>query len=160
MRGVSLSDLHCSVARTLDVVGERWTLLVLRDAFSGATRFEEFAARLPVARNILTDRLRTLVAHDILERHAYSEHPPRYEYRLTRRGADLYPALISLLNWGDQYLAGADGPPVDLRHRDCGGQLHTAVVCASCGDEVTPTEAYDARRASRRAMPRQGRASD
>ncbi|PKN79405.1 MAG: transcriptional regulator, partial [Chloroflexi bacterium HGW-Chloroflexi-9] len=108
MRGVALSDLHCSVARSLDVVGERWTLLVLRDAFQGKRRFEEFSRSLPVARNVLTDRLRTLVEHGVLERRQYEEHPPRFEYRLTPKGMDLYPVIVALIQWGDRYLAGAD----------------------------------------------------
>src|SRR3982751_3153860 len=104
MRGVPLSTLHCSIARTLDIVGERWTLLILRDAFNDVRRFEDFAAGLPVARNILTDRLQTLVAHGILERRRYQERPPRYEYRLTAKGMELYPVLIALLQWGDRHL--------------------------------------------------------
>ncbi|HZU76493.1 MAG TPA: helix-turn-helix domain-containing protein [Dehalococcoidia bacterium] len=142
MRGVALSSLHCSIARTLDVVGERWTLLVLRDAFNGVRRFEDFAARLPIARNVLADRLQTLVAHGILERRRYQERPARYEYRLTPKGFDLYPVLIGLLQWGDRYLAGEAGPPIDLRHRDCGGSVVAQVVCASCGQ---PLSARDAR---------------
>src|SRR5512141_1570322 len=106
MRGVPLSDLHCSVARTLDIVGERWTLLILRDAFNGRRRFEDFAASLPIATNVLTARLQTLVAHGIMERTRYQERPPRYEYRLTDKGRSLYPVLIALLQWGDTYLAG------------------------------------------------------
>jgi len=136
MRGVALSDLHCSVARSLDVVGERWTLLVLRDAFQGKRRFEEFSRSLPVARNVLTDRLRTLVEHGVLERRQYEERPPRYEYRLTPKGIDLYPVIVALIQWGDRYLAGADGPPVDLLHRDCGGAVGAEAVCRDCGNPV------------------------
>src|SRR5262249_52054022 len=105
MRGVALSSLNCSIARTLDVVGERWTLLVLRDAFNGVRRFEDFPASLPLARNVLTDRLQTLVEHGILQRRRYQERPPRYEYRLTEKGFELYPVLIALLQWGDRHLA-------------------------------------------------------
>src|SRR5205823_5559561 len=91
MRGVQLSSLQCSIARTLDVVGERWSLLVLRDAFNGVRRFEDFATSLPIATNVLTARLQTLVGHGILQRERYQEHPPRYEYRLTEKGRKLYP---------------------------------------------------------------------
>lgn len=140
MRGVSLSDLRCSVARTLDVVGERWTLLVLRDAFQGKRRFEEFATSLPVARNVLSDRLRTLVDADILERRQYEERPPRFEYRLTAKGMDLYPVIVALLQWGDRYLAGEDGPPVEIRHRDCGGSVGVQAVCGDCGTPVHARE--------------------
>ena len=94
MRGVQLSDLHCSVARTLDIVGERWTLLILRDAFNGKRRFEEFARSPPIARNVLTGRLQTLVEHDIFERVRYQERPDRFEYRMTSAGRELYPVMI------------------------------------------------------------------
>jgi DNA-binding HxlR family transcriptional regulator len=137
MRGVPLSSLHCSIARTLDIVGERWTLLVLRDAFNGVRRFEDFAARLPIARNVLTDRLQTLVEHGILRRHQYQERPDRYEYRLTARGMELYPVLIALLQWGDRHLAGEDGPPVEVRHTACGHHVAAAVVCTGCGETLT-----------------------
>jgi DNA-binding HxlR family transcriptional regulator len=137
MRGVPLSSLHCSIARTLDVVGERWTLLVLRDAFNGARRFADFADRLPIARNILTDRLQTLVEHGIFRRDRYQERPDRYEYRLTDKGMELYPVLIALLQWGDRYLAGDDGPPVEVRHTACGGHAAATVVCTDCGQTLT-----------------------
>lgn len=140
MRGVSLANLHCSIARTLDVIGERWTLLILRDAFTGVRRFEDFAASLPVARNILTDRLQTLVEHGILRRDRYQERPDRYEYRLTAKGMELYPVLIALLQWGDRHLAGEDGPPVNVVHRDCGHHAEAAVVCTGCCSIVTARE--------------------
>ncbi|MBT5772874.1 MAG: helix-turn-helix transcriptional regulator [Dehalococcoidia bacterium] len=140
MRGVQLSDLHCSVARTLDIVGERWTLLVLRDAFNGKRRFEEFANSLPIARNVLTSRLQTLVEHDILERVRYQERPERFEYRMTSAGRELYPVMIGLLQWGDRHLAGADGPPLEVSHRDCGGHPESQVVCSDCGEELQPRD--------------------
>ena len=140
MRGVQLSDLHCSVARTLDIVGERWTLLVLRDAFNGKRRFEEFARSLPIARNVLTDRLQTLVAHGILERERYQQRPERFEYRMTSAGRELYPVMIGLLQWGGRHLAGPDGPPLDVRHRDCGGHPAAQVVCSDCGEELQPRD--------------------
>lgn len=139
----SLADLRCSVARSLDVIGERWTMLVLRDAFNGMTRFEEFAESLPIARNILAARLKTLVDHGVLAREQYQDRPPRYEYRLTRKGADLYPVLIGLFNWGDAYLAGDDGPPLDLAHHKCESpEAHpeSVVVCRGCGEHLTPRD--------------------
>ena len=138
MRGVQLSDLHCSVARTLDIVGERWTLLVLRDAFNGKRRFEEFAASLPVARNVLSKRLATLVEHGVLERRRYQERPERFEYRLTSAGRELYPVLIGLLQWGDRHLAGEDGPPLVVTHRGCTGHPESRVVCSECGEDLEP----------------------
>jgi len=147
MRGISFAGLHCSIARTLDIVGERWTLLVLRDAFNGVRRFEDFATTLPIARNILTDRLATLVEHGILRRDRYQERPDRYEYRLTAKGMELYPVLIALLQWGDHHLAGDDGPPLQVLHRDCGHQAAAAVVCTGCGEQLS---ARDVRPGQRR----------
>ena len=150
----SLSDLHCSVARSLDVIGERWTMLVLRDAFNGLTKFEEFAESLPIARNILAARLKTLVDHGVLEREQYQERPPRYAYHLTKKGADLYPVLIALLNWGDEYLAGSDGPPVLLAHHECdhsAARPESVVVCTGCGEHLAPR---DVRRTYRRPRAR------
>lgn len=140
MRGVSLSSLHCSIARTLDIVGERWSLLVLRDAFNGVRRFEDFAASLPIASNVLAARLQTLVAHGVLSREPYQQRPPRYEYRLTVKGRKLYPVLIALLQWGDEFLAGEAGPPLDLEHRDCGHAIGAEVVCRGCGQTLTPRD--------------------
>lgn len=137
MRGVSLSSLNCSIARTLDVVGERWTLLILRDAFNGVRRFEDFAASLPVARNVLADRLSTLVEHGILRREQYEERPPRFQYRLTPKGFELYPVLMALLQWGDKHLAGPEGPPIDVLHAQCGAPITTQVRCPDCGEALS-----------------------
>jgi DNA-binding HxlR family transcriptional regulator len=145
MRGVALSSLNCSIARTLDIVGERWTLLILRDAFNGVRRFEDFAIRLPVARNVLTVRLQRLVAHGILTRERYQERPARYEYRLTAKGRELYPVLIGLLQWGDRHLAGAEGPPLAVVHRDCGHHVRAAVLCSGCGQTLSAREARGVR---------------
>src|SRR5438093_5787947 len=122
MRRTRFADMHCSVARSLDVVGEWWTLLVLRDAFRGVRRFEDFQRDLGIARNVLSDRLQTLVDHGILERRRYSDRPPRDEYRLTAKGLDLYPVIVGLLQWGDKWAAD-DGPPVILRHKACGHEV-------------------------------------
>ncbi|MDA0270774.1 MAG: helix-turn-helix domain-containing protein [Chloroflexi bacterium] len=147
MRGVALSDLHCSVARALDIVGERWTLLVLRDAFQGKRRFEEFSQSLPIARNVLASRLKTLVEHGILERRQYEERPPRFEYRLTDKGRDLYPVIVALVQWGDRYLAGEAGPPLDIFHRDCGGHVGVDAVCRGCGEVISARDANGVYRA-------------
>src|SRR5207253_8531836 len=96
------ADQNCSIARTLEAVGERWTLLVLREAFLGVRRFDRMQSELSIARNILADRLQTLVETGILERRPYQDHPPRFEYRLTQKGLDLYPILVSLMRWGDR----------------------------------------------------------
>jgi DNA-binding HxlR family transcriptional regulator len=129
----------CSIARTLDVVGEKWALLAIREVFLGDRRFDEMVRRTGAPRDTLAARLRTLVAAGILERRRYSEHPARFEYYLTDAGRDLYPVIITLMRWGDQYLAGQGGPPLLLRHR-CGHQLTAQVVCQACGEPLRPSD--------------------
>jgi DNA-binding HxlR family transcriptional regulator len=130
---------NCSVARALEVVGDRWTLLVIRSAFEGVRRFDDFQATLGVARNVLTDRLGRLCAEGILRRVRYQERPERFEYRLTRKGVGLWPAVMSLLLWGDQHYA-EEGTPLTIVHRSCGGALTTKLTCAACGDSLGPTD--------------------
>jgi DNA-binding HxlR family transcriptional regulator len=127
----------CSVAGTLGVVGEKWSLLVLREAFLGVRRFADLQRVLGAPRAVLTDRLGTLVEAGILERVPYRAEGERqrHEYRLTQKGLDLYPALIALMEWGDRYLTGDGAGPVDLRHRGCGAPVHLALVCED-GHEV------------------------
>jgi DNA-binding HxlR family transcriptional regulator len=127
----------CSIAATLQVIGDRWTLLILRDAFRGVRRFDELAADLGIARNVLTDRLTKLVDHGILVRVPYQERPRRVEYRLTAKGMDLSPTLIALMHWGDEHLA-EEGPPVLLVHDRCGTPLDQQVRCPGCDEIVTP----------------------
>ncbi len=136
MRWRDIGKTTCSVARALAVVGDRWTLLVLRDAFLGVRRFEDFQADLGTTRHRLADRLRTLVAHGVLERVRYQSRPPRFEYRLTEKGRDLYPVIVSLTRWGDRWAAGKDGPPVELVHRRCGRQIMPTLACPECGEPV------------------------
>ena len=130
----------CSIAGTLDVIGDRWSILILRDAFRGVRRFDELQRDLGIARNILTDRLQKLVDHGVLMRRPYQTRPARYEYRLTPKGRDLSPALVALMRWGDTWLAGDEGPPLVLTHRECGAPLDQAFVCWSCDTTVTPTQ--------------------
>jgi DNA-binding HxlR family transcriptional regulator len=130
----------CSVARSLELIGERWTLLIVRDVFVGVRRFDELQADLGIARNVLTERLARLVDGGVLERHRYQERPERFEYRLTQKGLDLWPVLVSLLQWGDRYYAPAEGPPLVLVHRDCGGRLAEGHRCDRCGDELTAAD--------------------
>ncbi|HEU5157244.1 MAG TPA: helix-turn-helix domain-containing protein [Streptosporangiaceae bacterium] len=130
---------NCSIARALEVVGDRWTLLVIRSAFEGVRRFDDFQTTLGVARNVLTDRLARLCAEGIMRRVRYQERPERYEYRLTRKGVGLWPAMMSLLLWGDQHYAEA-GPPLIIVHRGCGGALTTRLTCDACGVSLGPTD--------------------
>jgi DNA-binding HxlR family transcriptional regulator len=139
----SFADLPCSVARTLDVLGDAWTLLVIRDAFLGRRRFSEFAESLPIARNVLADRLAGLVEHGVLEKVRYSERPPRDEYRLTARGRELFGVIAALLAWGDRWLTPeGEAVPLDLVHLPCGTTMHAAITCEACGE---PLHARDVR---------------
>jgi DNA-binding HxlR family transcriptional regulator len=136
MERKSFADMHCSVAQTLEVVGDWWTLLIVRDTFLGVTRFDEFQHRLGISRNVLNQRLNTLADHGILEKSPYSEHPPRYEYRLTQKGRDLWPVLTALRQWGDKHAA-PDGPPVVTIHKACGNIAEAITTCSSCGEPLT-----------------------
>ena len=130
----------CSIVRTLEVIGDRWTMLVVRDAFLGVRRFDEFQRSLGVARNVLTDRLARLVADGILQRRRYQERPERFEYSLTPAGLDLWPVLIGLLTWGDKHRPEEAGPPRLMWHRGCGGAITARATCAACGEPLPPTE--------------------
>jgi DNA-binding HxlR family transcriptional regulator len=127
----------CSIAATLDVIGDRWSLLILRDIFRGARRFSEIQSDLGIAKNLLSDRLSNLVGHDVLERVPYQDRPVRYEYRLTAKGADLSTALIALMGWGDRWYA-TEGAPTVLVHERCGEPLEQAVRCPRCDETVSP----------------------
>lgn len=137
----SFAGMHCSVAQCLEVVGEWWSLLIIRDAFLGVTRFDEFQDRLGIARNILNQRLTRLVDEGILDKVAYSDHPPRYDYRLTTKGRDLWPIVTAMRQWGDKYAA-PDGPPMRVMHKKCGKVSHAVMTCSSCGE---PLNARDVR---------------
>ena len=131
----------CSIARTLEVLGERWTLLVIRDVFSGRRRFDQIRESLGVARNVLSARLAWLVDEGILEKRRYRDRPPRWEYFLTEKGLDLWPVMVALVHWGDQYLAGADGPPMVIVHKGCGGTVDDRRICERCGRHLVVTDA-------------------
>jgi DNA-binding HxlR family transcriptional regulator len=124
------------VARALEVVGDRWTMLVVRDAFRGLRRFNEFEESLGVPKKVLTDRLARLVEEGVLERRRYEERPERYEYLLTKKGRRLWRALAQLMFWGDRHYPSDGGRPMLVRHRDCGGRVGERFRCAKCGAEV------------------------
>jgi DNA-binding HxlR family transcriptional regulator len=130
---------NCSIARTLELIGERWTILILRESFLGTRRFDDFQRELGVARNVLQTRLERLLDAGILSRVQYQERPARYEYRLTRKGVDLWPIIVALLDWGDKH-ASPGGPPVVLEHKECGGQVDDRRRCMKCGADL---EAWD-----------------
>lgn len=138
MLGRDYQGQNCSVARALEVVGERWTLLILRDAFLGITRFDGFARKLGVAPNVLSRRLETLCEAGVLTRAPYQERPARYDYALTDRGRELFPVIMGLLHWGDELSEG--GPPALVRHAGCGGEVSGRTRCRRCGADVGPSD--------------------
>ncbi len=140
MKRASFEDIDCSVAQTLEHVGEWWTLLIVRDLFrpKNLHRFEEIQADLGIARNILSDRLNRLVETGIVEKRRYQERPERFEYHLTQKGIDLMPVIVTLMAWGDKYGEWQGGPPVVLHHTECGHDTHAIIACAECGGELTP----------------------
>ena len=139
MERKSFAEMHCSVAQCLEVVGEWWTMLIVRDVFLGVTRFDELQERLGISRNVLGQRLARLVEAGVLTKVPYSEHPPRFDYRLTDKGRDLWPVLTAMRQWGDRHAA-PDGPPVQLIHRDCGQRSEALIVCSACGEPIGPRD--------------------
>jgi DNA-binding HxlR family transcriptional regulator len=141
MRAAELADMNCSVARPAAILGDRWTLMILRQAFTGIKRFEEFQSSLGISRSLLSERLTRLVDAGILRREPYKDQVrTRDRYRLTEMGLDLYPVLMALREWGDRYLA-EDGPPIEVRHRGCGGEPTLELRCSKCGEEVSARDA-------------------
>ncbi len=135
-RTADYSKQSCSIAATLEVIGDPWTLLVIRDAFQGVKRFEQWQERLGVARNVLAARLKTLVQHGVLEPQLYSERPPRNEYVLTAKGRALSDVLIVMHGWGSQHLYGEADSGVTFTHKTCGAELKPRVACSCCGELV------------------------
>ena len=137
MQFADLADEPCSISRSVAVLGERWTLVILKQAFSGTRRFDDFITALGISRSRLSSRLTDLVEHGLLERVEYFDNRTRFEYRLTERAHDLYPVLMALKDWGDAHLADELGPPWEYRHRGCGGDTHVRLQCDRCGEDVT-----------------------
>ncbi len=135
MQRTSFEGISCSVAQCLEVVGGWWTLLIVRDAFLGVTRFDDFQARLGISRNILTQRLNHLVDSGILTRVRYNNHPPRSEYRLTSKGRELWHVVAAMRQWGDRWAA-PGGPPVQTRHTSCGHIVTAVPMCSQCGEPL------------------------
>ncbi|HZZ89715.1 MAG TPA: helix-turn-helix domain-containing protein [Caulobacteraceae bacterium] len=152
-RTANYSKERCSVAAALAVVGDPWTLLILRDAFYGVRRFDDWQSRLGVARNVLAARLKTLVEQGVLESRLYSDHPPRKDYVLTAKGRDLQPVLLTLKAWGDRHVYGEENVPLEITH-DCGAPLKVGLTCEACGEAVKGRDL----RSHRRAAPSVGEA--
>jgi len=139
MERKSFAGMDCSVAQCLEVVGEWWSMLILRDVFLGVHRFDDFQSRLGISRNVLNQRLSHLVDAGVLVKVPYSEHPPRYEYRLTDKGRDLWPVLTTMRQWGDKYAA-PDGPPLEVAHKDCDHVAQAVLVCSNCHEPIGPRD--------------------
>lgn len=137
MNGDRFATIHCSIARTAGVMGDPWTLLILRDLFLGLTKYEQLRGDLGIATNVLADRLDHLVAAGLVERFAYQDRPVRHRYALTDAGRDAYSVLLTMVAWGDRHQAPA-GPPLRLVHQDCGEPTAAVVVCRHCGGELRP----------------------
>ncbi|NND69306.1 MAG: helix-turn-helix transcriptional regulator [Halioglobus sp.] len=140
MKWQELSEQHCSVARSLAVVGDRWTLMIVRDLFLGAQQFEQLRRSLKISRTVLTDRLNLLEAEGVVRKRPYQEKPTRYRYLLTTKGMDLYPIIMTLVSWGDKYYAGEEGPPVLYQHRSCGHDFKPVLTCSECREDLNPLD--------------------
>jgi len=135
MERTSFDEINCSIAQCLEVVGEWWTLLIVRDAFLGVSRFDDFQWRLGISRNILNRRLTYLVDNEVFERVQYEDRPARFDYRLTEKGRDLWHIITSMCQWGDRWAA-PEGPPLRLRHKSCGRVIRAVHVCSHCGEPI------------------------
>ena len=140
MQWSELGDQPCSFSRTLSVIGDRWSLMILRDCFLKVRRFEDFHERLGIGRPILTDRLKKLVANFVLTKVAYQQNPTRYEYRLTQKGLDLYPVIMSIVHWGDVHMIDRKGRPVLHNHLKCGHDFDPVLSCSHCAEPVLTRE--------------------
>jgi len=135
MQRTQFGEMACSIARTMDVIGEPWSPLVLRDVFAGVNRFDQIQADLGISRKVLTERLNHLVEQGVLERRQYDARP-RFEYHLTDKGIELVDLLMVMVGWGDRWLAGEAGSPVLYRHRACGQVSRVDLRCANCGEPM------------------------
>ena len=135
MQRTSFREMNCSIAQCLEVVGEWWSLLIVRDAFLGVSRFDDFQARLGISRNVLNQRLSHLVEEGVLERVPYQQRPTRWDYRLTDKGRDLWHVMTAMRQWGDRWAA-PDGAPVELVHKACGHVAEAVPTCSECGEAL------------------------
>lgn len=142
MQWGKLDKEPCSVSRTLSVIGDRWTLLILRDCFLKVRRFDDFHARLGIGRPVLAERLQKLIDNDVLAKVAYQERPVRYEYRLTQKGLDLHPIMMAINHWGDIHMPERRGRPLLHRHSTCGHLFDPVQSCSHCGEELDPRRVH------------------
>lgn len=140
MRWADIGEDICSVSRSLSVIGDRWSLLIIRSAFLGTRRFSDFQAEIGVTKHRLSDRLSKLVENGVFKKVAYQDNPPRFEYRLTEKGIDLYPVIMTLVQWGDKWMDNDAGKPIEHIHKNCGHITTAKLVCSHCSDELDPRQ--------------------
>ncbi len=136
MKWEEIGKQPCSIARTLSVLGDRWTMLILRNAFMGMRRFDDFQENLGVTRHVLSERLKRLVEHEILVKTPYTDRQERFEYRLTEKGLELYPILLTMTNWADKWMDEGLGQPLIYLHQNCGHTFKPTMTCSECGEEI------------------------
>lgn len=136
MKKVSFGEMRCSLARSLEIVGDWWSPLIIRDVYLGLTRFDDIALNLGISRNLLTLRLRHLVEGGVLKRTAYRKRPVRFDYQLTQAGEELVPILLALTAWGDRWAQPQEGQPIRFLHKACGCSLAPKITCSACGEDV------------------------
>ena len=137
MEKISFADMRCCLARSLDLIGDWWSPLIIRDLFLDITRFDELVEDLGISRNLLTRRLKSLAENGVIERIAYQQAPTRYEYRLTEAGRELVPVILALTAWGDRWAQPRQGSPILFVHKSCGHQFAPTVSCSKCGEAIT-----------------------
>ncbi|HEV2503473.1 MAG TPA: helix-turn-helix domain-containing protein [Mesorhizobium sp.] len=140
MKKVSFGEMRCSLARSLEIIGDWWSPLIIRDIYLGLVRFDDIALNLGISRNLLTLRLRHLVDGGALRRTAYQERPVRFDYQLTEAGEELVPIILALTAWGDRWAQPAEGQPIRFLHKTCGCTLTPKIACSACGDEVKASD--------------------
>jgi DNA-binding HxlR family transcriptional regulator len=142
MKWDELEEEPCSVARTVAVIGDRWSLLILRECFLRKRRFEAFQSSLGITRHLLAERLKKLVRLGVLRRIPYQDSPKRYEYILTQKGLDLYPVMMSIVHWGDTHMVDARGRPLLHEHKNCGKMFDPVMVCSCCGEPLDAKQVH------------------
>jgi DNA-binding HxlR family transcriptional regulator len=136
VKRVDTSGWPCPIARSADILGDHWNLLIIREACLGTRRFDDFQRRLGIGRNILTGRLNRLVDEGLLRREPYHHRPERFEYRLSEQGREVYPILAAMAAWGDRWLGDPEGSPLVLHHMTCDLDMHAEVVCSECHEPL------------------------
>jgi DNA-binding HxlR family transcriptional regulator len=133
----NVGEMPCSVARSLSVLGDRWTLLIIRSAFLRVRRFADFQTQLAIPKHVLSVRLSRLVSDGVLQKVQYQDAPARYEYKLTEKGKDLYPVILTLTTWGDKWLDAGKGAPILYQHKQCGHTFTPVLACSECGEQIS-----------------------